>query len=66
MEGAVACTITKYDVIVRESFLQFAFGTNNLKIEQETLNSASEFDYLFIYADFFLFLLRCCYEFKRG
>lgn len=57
MEGAVACTITKYDIIVRKSFLQFAFGTDNLKMEQETLNSASEFDYEFdylsIYADFF-------------
>lgn len=40
MEGAVACTITKYDIIVRKSFLQFAFGTDNLKTEQETLNSA--------------------------
>lgn len=57
MEGAVACTITKYDIIVRKSFLQFAFGTDNLKMEQETLNSTSEFDYLSIDADFFLFQL---------
>lgn len=52
MERAVACTITKYDVIVRECLLQFAFGTDNLKIKQENLNSVSKFDYLSIYAFF--------------
>lgn len=52
MEGAVACTITKYDIIVRECLLQFAFGTDNLKIKQEKSKFCTKFDYLSIYAFF--------------